>query len=614
VEEEEPALLLAHASFELSPAASTAAALLHLDEPKAHAFLGDGSGNDMTDGWCLDTGATHHMTGRREFFAELDSNVRGSIKFGDASGVEIKGVGSVILTAESGEHRLLTGVYYIPALRNSIISLGQLDKNGSRVEIKDGVMRIWDRHRRLIVKVTRGTNQLYVLKVQVAQPLCLVARRDDEAWQWHERFGHLHFEALKRLSAKEMVRGLPCLDHVEQLCDVCVLTKQRRLPFPQQSSFRAKERLELVHGDLCGPVTPATPGGRRYFLLLVDDLSRYMWVMVLGSKGEAANAIRRAQVAAEAECGRKLRVLRTDNGGEFTADEFASYCADEGVQRHYSAPYSPQQNGVVERRNQTVVGMARALLKQRGMPAVFWGEAVVTAVYILNRSPTKALNGRTPYEAWHGRKPAVSHLRVFGCLAFTKELGHIGKLDDRSTPGVFIGYAEGSKAYRILDPGTQRVRTARDVVFDEGRGWAWDKAVDDGSTPTYDDFTVEYVHLKGAGGVGSSSSPSMPTPVPESPPTPAPRSPATTSAATSSSPPPRPATPRTPALTATPPGTSTPTPARVEHSPVEFATPLSHDEERIDAYHDGEPVRYRTMEDLLGDQPVPGLVPHDLEA
>jgi hypothetical protein len=104
------------------------------------------------------------------------------------------------------------------------------------------------------------------------------------------------------------------------------------------------------------------------------------------------------------------------------------------------------------------------------MPAVFWGEAVVTVVYILNRSSTKALNGRTLYEAWHGRKPVVSHLWVFGCLAFGKELGHIGKLDDRSTPGVFNGYAEGLKAYCILDPGTQRVRTTRDVVFDEGRG------------------------------------------------------------------------------------------------------------------------------------------------
>jgi hypothetical protein len=102
------------------------------------------------------------------------------------------------------------------------------------------------------------------------------------------------------------------------------------------------------------------------------------------------------------------------------------------------------------------------------MPVVFWGEAVVTTVYILNRSPTKALNSMTPYKTWHGHKPAVSHLRVFGCLAFGKELDHIGKLNDRSTLGVFIGYAEGSKAYRILDPGTQRVCTMCDVVFDEG--------------------------------------------------------------------------------------------------------------------------------------------------
>jgi hypothetical protein len=166
VEEEEPTLLLAHVSIELSPAASTAASLLHLDESRAHALLSDGSSNDKTGGWCLDTGATHHMTGQREFFTELDSDVRGSIKFGDASGMEVKGVSSIIFTIESSEHRLLTGVYYIPALRNSIISLGQLDESNSRVEIKDRVMRIWDRHRRLLGKVTRGTNRLYVLNVQ----------------------------------------------------------------------------------------------------------------------------------------------------------------------------------------------------------------------------------------------------------------------------------------------------------------------------------------------------------------------------------------------------------------------------------------------------------------
>jgi hypothetical protein len=132
--------------------------------------------------------------------------------------------------------------------------------------------------------------------------------------------------------------------------------------------------------------------------------------------------------------------------------------------------------------------------------------------------------------------------------------------------GVFIGYAEGSKAYCILDPGTQRVRTTHDVVFDEGRGWAWDKAVDDGSTPTYDNFTVEYIHFEGAGGVGSSLPSSISTPVPEPTPTSALHCPATTSAATRSSPPPPQSVPPcTPAATATLLGTSTPTPARVKN-------------------------------------------------
>jgi transposase InsO family protein len=129
--------------------------------------------------------------------------------------------------------------------------------------------------------------------------------------------------------------------------------------------------LELIHGDLCGPMTLAIPGGRRYFLLLVDNMSRYMWVVLLDVKTATANAINRLQAAAEAECDRKLRVLRTDNGGEFTVAEFAAYCADEGIHRHFSASYTPQQNGVIERRNQTVVAIAHALLKQRGMPAFY---------------------------------------------------------------------------------------------------------------------------------------------------------------------------------------------------------------------------------------------------
>jgi hypothetical protein len=175
-------------------------------------------------------------------------------------------------------------------------------------------------------------------------------------------------------------------------------------------------------------------------------------------------------------------------------------------------------NGVVERRNQTVVAMARALLKQRRMPSRFWGEAVMTAVHILNRSPTKALKNATPYEAWHGRAPTVSHLKIFGCVAYTRRLTQLRKLDDRGEAGVFIGYAEGAKAYRIYDPMSQRVRVSRDVVFDEGRGWDWVSPAAGTSEAVGSEFTVEFPWAEELPEAGSSASPSLsPPPHPASP-------------------------------------------------------------------------------------------------
>jgi transposase InsO family protein len=211
---------------------------------------------------------------------------------------------------------------------------------------------------------------MYRLELQVARPLCLAVHQDDDAWRWHERLSHTNFRSLEKMDRLEMVRGLPLISHTEQFCDTCVLAKLRRGVFPKQSKYRADKALELVHDDLCGPIKPATPGGRRYFLLLVDDATRYMWVVLLTVKSEASSDIKRIQAAAEKECGRKLRVLRTDNGGEFTAAEFVAYCADEGISRHFSAPYTPQQNRVMERRNQTVVAKAWALLKHLSCPSI----------------------------------------------------------------------------------------------------------------------------------------------------------------------------------------------------------------------------------------------------
>jgi len=197
---------------------------------------------------------------------------------------------------------------------------------------------------------------------------------------------------------------------MEHVCDGCALGKQHRTPFPQASPWRASAVLELVHTDFCGQISPPTPGGKSYFMLIVDDFSRYMWVELLSNKSEALACFKKFKAAAELESGKRLKSLRTDRSGEFNSGGFVIFCSEHGIKHSTTTPYTPQQNGVVERRNQTVVEMARCLLKSMKVPSRFWGEAVRTAVHILNRSPMKSLRGKTPFEAWFGRKPGVKHL------------------------------------------------------------------------------------------------------------------------------------------------------------------------------------------------------------
>lgn len=209
-------------------------------------------------------------------------------------------------------------------------------------------------------------------------------------------------------------------------------------------------------------------------MLLVDDFSRFMWVYMLKSKDEALANFKKFKIFVETESDKKLRAIRTDRGGEFTSTAFKLFCEEQGVKRFLTAPYSPQQNGVVERRNQTVVEMARCMLKSMEVPSKFWAEAVKTAVYILNRAPTQSVSEATPYQAWFGKIPNIHHLRVFGCVAHVKDVTpNLTKLANRSNQAIMIGYEIGSKAYRLFDPIRNKIIVSRDVAFEEGRKWQW---------------------------------------------------------------------------------------------------------------------------------------------
>lgn len=404
----------------------------------------------------------------------LDENVVGRVKFGDGSTVDIRGKGSVVFKCRDGDERTLHEVYFIPTLCSNIISLGQLSEDGNKVILDGGYLWVYEQSGKLLMKVQRSSNRLYKLEVEKDRNMCLLTTADETSWLWHSRLGHVNFQALQLISKNNMAYGLPILNQPKEVCTGCLLSKQTRRPFPVKSDFTAKDVLELIHGDLCGPISPPTPAGNKYFFLLVDDHSRMMWVYMLKTKDEALTAFKRYKVVIEKGTRQGIKVLRTDRGGEFCSREFVTFCETEGIQRHYTAPYSPQQNGVVERRNMTMVGMARSLLKEKKLPANLWGEAIRHAIYLLNRLPTHALSRQTPYEVWTGKKPHLEYLRIFGCLAHMKIPGvHVKKLDDRSKPVVYLGKEPGTKAHRLYDPAACTVHVSRDVVFEEKNSWVW---------------------------------------------------------------------------------------------------------------------------------------------
>jgi hypothetical protein len=374
-----------------------------------------------------------------------------------------------VFEGQSGDQWVLYDVYYIPKLKSNLVSLGQLTEIGHRILMDDNLIEVAQKNpEKMIMRVQRSVNRLYKVELKTANPVSLLANVSDMSWLWHGRLGHVNFQSLKMLVEKEMAGGIPLIDHPDQVCQSCLAAKQTRCSFPQVSRWRADEPLELIHIDLCGPITPETEGKSRYFMLMVDDCTRWMTVSVLKTKDQVVEAFAKFKAEAENTLGYKVKCVRSDRGGEFLAAAFKEICESAGIKRQLTAPFTPQQNGVVERRNRTVMEMARSIMKSMKVPGRFWGEAVRHSVHLLNRLPTRPMGSRTPFEAWSGRKPQLGHMRVFGCKAHVRTAkAHLSKLEDRSVPMVYFGVEEGSKAHRLYNPQTRKIVVSRDVVFEE---------------------------------------------------------------------------------------------------------------------------------------------------
>ncbi|CAL2227983.1 unnamed protein product [Prunus armeniaca] len=372
--------------------------------------------------------------------------------------------------------RYIKEVLLVSGLKENLLCVGQMMEHEYFLFFGDNKAEIYDdcSLSNLVTRVQMKGNKSFPLKLQTDLHFALKASISQSTLIWRRRTGHLNFQSLKLLQNEDMVLGLPEIKNTSEVGEGCTFGKHCRKSFPKEATSRATTPLELVHTDVCGPMQTVIEARNRYFLIFIDDCTRMCWIYFLRYKSEVFNVFKKFKATVEFQSGYKLKKLRSDRGGEYTSNEFNRFCDEMGMERQLTVAYSPQQNGVAERKNRTIVEMAKSMMFEKSIPLEFWAEAVNTVVYILNKCPTKALVKKTPFEAYSGRKPGIKHLRVFGSLCYA----HVPnqqrqKLDLASQRCVFLGYGSCEKGYRLYNLVTGKVIISRDVVFNEDASWDW---------------------------------------------------------------------------------------------------------------------------------------------
>ncbi|WVY97098.1 hypothetical protein V8G54_029249 [Vigna mungo] len=396
----------------------------------------------------------------KEFFENyVPGNLR-KVYLGNEQSCEIASKGAVKIKL-NGSIWELKNVRHIPDLTKNLISVGQLANDGYTTVFHGDNWKISKGAR----TIARGRKSGSLYKTEGACHLITVAMNENPNL-WHQRLGHMSEKGMRIMHSKGK---LPSLQSIEfDMCEDCILGKQKRVSFQRSGRIPKKERLELVHSDVWGPTTVSSIGGKRYFVTFIDDHSRKVWTYFLKNKSEVFEAFKIWKAMVENETGLKIKRLRSDNGGEYEDIRFKNFCYEHGIRMKRTVPGTPQHNGVAERMNRTLTKRARSLRLQSGLPKQFWAEAVNTATYLINRGPSVPLEHKIPEEVWSGKEIKLSHLKIFDCVTYV----HISdqgrnKLDPKSKKCIFIGYGEDEFGYRLWDNENQKMIRSRDVIFNE---------------------------------------------------------------------------------------------------------------------------------------------------
>ncbi|CAM8993843.1 unnamed protein product [Rhodiola kirilowii] len=419
--------------------------------------------------WLIDSGATSHFTYDANLLRnihELKEIHRVTLPNGEC--FEIKSKGDCHL--QNGI--VLYNVLLVPEFQVNLISVYRLVSDSNfKVLFTDRNCIIQDHRERIILETGSPVGALYSTKQlktayngDSANSL-EVQPQIQEMEKWHNRLGHAPMDIVTQL-LRNKIPSIHC-KNLRYQCTICPLAKQTKLPFAL-SNHTTCAPFELLHSDVWGPFHVPTIANAQYFLTIIDDYTRAVWTFLMKCKSETTDIIIGMFHMVATQFGKAIKRFRSDNGGEFFNNKLTSFLQSKGCIHQSSCPYTPQQNGLAERKNRHILEVARALMFEAGLPKHFWGDSVLTATHIINRLPTPVLKGKSPWEMLFGEKPHVDHLRVFGCSCFVSTKVHTrDKFDPRALECIFLGYPAGQKGYKLFCLSTQQVLISRHVIFRE---------------------------------------------------------------------------------------------------------------------------------------------------
>lgn len=413
--------------------------------------------------WITDSGATSHMTSNRHWLTEYEQYSRPSkITIGDGSYIQAVGYGKIVTPKY-----IIKDVLYVPNLSFNLFSIGKAAEKGLDIVITGNIISIVKNSREIIRGKREGGIYTIQLDVKIQHESLNIALISASLETWHQRLGHISKEVIKKMADSGIVSGLRIGEPKGNDCLECAQSKCTRASHQSRTTRKARAPGEVLHFDTAGPIKPETLGDNRYFILCKDEASSYRFVRFAAYKQEVPNIVK--TIISEAELGSNNRALKiySDNGSEYKNENLTTWLQDRGINHGFSAPYTPQQNGLIEREIRTVLDSARTMLLKANLTQQLWAEAVSTAVYLLNRVPTRNNPETTPYELWFKLKPNLKHLKVFGQRAFIHkpEREIESKWDVRSEEVYFVGYTPKVNTYRFFNANSERIIISCNATF-----------------------------------------------------------------------------------------------------------------------------------------------------